>query len=230
MDTKHRDRYRVSKTRLHGKGEKKRPGASGNAEHNAPKRPEMYSQNINAQNESQTPRNDAPLQGEATRHDNPQRDTSHNDANKEDTPSQRPPLATFNLLLILPRVKICADTTLLIRNPRADGPQTDICARIPGSENNWAARVSCYDGLCDLYDWIRGNSGEEHPEIWMYVSSNPPTFINIKVILAVSLSEPVSIVAFTNPLPSGRTLVSLASHPLFGLRAILGEEGSKWLV
>lgn len=124
--------------------------------------------------------------------------------------------------------------TLFIRNPRESGPQTDICARIPGNDNTWAALVSCYDSLFDLYDWVRGNSSEESPEIWMYVSNIPHTFINIKDILTVSLNEPVSIVAFANPvnpLPSGWALVSLSPRPLLpGLREILGEDGAEWLL
>ena len=156
---------------------------------------------------------------------------------KRTTPNfegQRPPLATFNLLRILPKVEIYARSTLFIRNPRESGPQTDICARIPGNDNNWAARVSCYDSLSDLYNWVRGNSSEESPEIWMYVSNIPHTFINIKDILTVSLNEPVSIVAFANPvnpLPPGWALVSLSPRPLLpGLRESLGEDGAEWLV
>ncbi|KAK2939606.1 hypothetical protein FoTM2_002825 [Fusarium oxysporum f. sp. vasinfectum] len=159
------------------------------------------------------------------------------DINPETTPNfegQRPPLATFNLLRILPKVEIYARSTLFIRNPRESGPQTDICARIPGNDNNWAARVSCYDSLSDLYNWVRGNSSEESPEIWMYVSNIPHTFINIKDILTVSLNEPVSIVAFANPvnpLPPGWALVSLSPRPLLpGLRESLGEDGAEWLL
>ncbi|KAJ4070888.1 hypothetical protein NW756_007022 [Fusarium oxysporum] len=168
-------------------------------------------------------------------YDDPKRNTGQNDANEEDTPNfegHRPPLATFNLLRILPKVEIYARSTLFIRNPQESGPQTDICARIPGNDNNWAARVSCYDSLFDLYDWVRGNSSEESPEIWMYVSNIPHTFVNIKDILTVSLNEPVSIVAFANsvnPLPSGWTLVSLSPRPLLpGLREISGEDGAEW--
>jgi hypothetical protein len=88
--------------------------------------------------------------------------------------------------------------------------------------------------LFDLYDWLRGNSSEESPEIWMYVSNIPHTFVNIKDILTVSLNEPVSIVAFANsvnPLPSGWTLVSLSPRPLLpGLREISGEDGAEWLL
>ncbi|KAI7766226.1 hypothetical protein LZL87_001339 [Fusarium oxysporum] len=176
-------------------------------------------QKIDAQNEAHAPSKDE-VYDINPEYDDPKRNTGQNDANEEDTPNfegQRPPLATFNLLRILP-----------------NGPQTDICARIPGYDNNWAARVSCYDSLFDLYDWVRGNSSEESPEIWMYVSNIPHTFINIKDILTVSLNEPVSIVAFVNPshpLPSSWTLVSLSPRPLLpGLREILGEEGSEWLV
>ncbi|KAF5556160.1 hypothetical protein FPHYL_8035 [Fusarium phyllophilum] len=124
----HRDRYRVTKTRTHGKGEK-RPEASGNAEHDAPARPQVSSQNLNTQNEGQTPRADAPLQGEATRHDNPQRDTSQDDPDLQDL---RPIVQNYNLLRVLPAVEISSDPTLLIRNPREIGPRSDICARVPG--------------------------------------------------------------------------------------------------
>ncbi|SCO82465.1 uncharacterized protein FRV6_06678 [Fusarium oxysporum] len=137
----------------------------------------------------------------------------------------RPGLATATQSAALGR-------TLFIRNPRESGPQTDICARIPGNYNNWAARVSFYDSLFDLYDWVRGNSSEESPEIWMYVSNIPHTFIDIKNILTVSLNELVSIVAFANsvnPLLSGWTLVSLSPRPLLpGLREISGEDGAEW--
>ncbi|EWZ02680.1 hypothetical protein FOYG_01909 [Fusarium oxysporum NRRL 32931] len=193
-------------------------------------------QKIDARNENHAPSKDE-VYDINPEYDEPKRNTGQNDANEEDTPSfegQRPPLATFNLLRILPKVEIHAHSTLFIRNPRASGPQTDICARIPGNDNNWAARVSCYDSLFDLYDWVRGNSSEESPEIWMYVSNIPHTFINIKDILTVSLDEPVSIVAFANPvnsLPSGWALVSLSPRPLLpGLREILGEDGAEWLV
>ncbi|TXC08334.1 hypothetical protein FocTR4_00002501 [Fusarium oxysporum f. sp. cubense] len=114
------------------------------------------------------------------------------------------------------------------------GPQTDICARIPGNDNTWGARVSCYDSLFDLYDWVCGNSSEESPEILIYVSNIPHTFINIKDILTVSLNEPVSIVAFANPvnpLPPGWALVLLSPRSFLpGLREILGEGGAEWLV
>ncbi|EXM34271.1 hypothetical protein V3481_002432 [Fusarium oxysporum f. sp. vasinfectum] len=167
----------------------------------------------------------------------PSKDEARMMKTKRTTPNfegQRPPLATFNLLRILPKVEIYARSTLFIRNPRESGPQTDICARIPGNDNNWAARVSCYDSLSDLYNWVRGNSSEESPEIWMYVSNIPHTFINIKDILTVSLNEPVSIVAFANPvnpLPPGWALVSLSPRPLLpGLRESLGEDGAEWLL
>ncbi|WKT40454.1 hypothetical protein QSH57_005260 [Fusarium oxysporum f. sp. vasinfectum] len=191
-------------------------------------------QKIDAQNETHAPSKDE-VYDINPEYDDPKRNTGQNDANEEDTPNfegHRPPLATFNLLRILPKVEIYARSTLFIRNPQESGPQTDICARIPGNDNNWAARVSCYDSLFDLYDWVRGNSSEESPEIWMYVSNIPHTFVNIKDILTVSLNEPVSIVAFANsvnPLPSGWTLVSLSPRPLLpGLREISGEDGAEW--
>ncbi|KAF5581040.1 hypothetical protein FPCIR_10429 [Fusarium pseudocircinatum] len=195
-------------------------------------------QSVDAQNESHTHRGDAPLGGEATRHASPQRDTSQNDANEEDIPSQRPHLAAFSLLRILPAVEIHTNKPLLIKNPRADGPQTDICARIPGSENNWAARVSCYDSLYDFRDWILRNAVEEHPEIWMYVSTSPHGgFVDFYGPYDFSLVKPLSIVIISNPgrylpwnwikPPSGYT----SACPLMpGLRGVLGHEGSKWLV
>ncbi|KAF6523366.1 hypothetical protein HZS61_011865 [Fusarium oxysporum f. sp. conglutinans] len=193
-------------------------------------------QKIDAQNETHAPSKDE-VYDINPEYDDPKRNTGQNDANEEDTPNfegHRPPPATFNLLRILPKVEIYARSTLFIRNPQESGPQTDICARIPGNDNNWAARVSCYDSLFDLYDWVRGNSSEESSEIWMYVSNIPHTFINIKDILTVSLNEPVSIVAFANPvnpLPSGWALVSLSPRPLLpGLRESLGEDGAEWLV
>ncbi|EXM07341.1 hypothetical protein FOIG_03872 [Fusarium odoratissimum NRRL 54006] len=88
--------------------------------------------------------------------------------------------------------------------------------------------------LFDLYDWVCGNSSEESPEILIYVSNIPHTFINIKDILTVSLNEPVSIVAFANPvnpLPPGWALVLLSPRSFLpGLREILGEGGAEWLV
>ncbi|KAG5753226.1 hypothetical protein H9Q70_004145 [Fusarium xylarioides] len=227
MDNMHRDQDRVSKTRLDGKGEKKRPQASENAEHATPKRPRV---------QSHTPCNDAPLQSEATRHDNPQRDTSQDDAGAS---YWRPPVASYNLLRILQAVEISSEPKLLIRNPRKDGPQTDICARLPGPFNHWAARVSCYDSLYDLYDWILGNSGEEYPEIWMYVSTIPHGFVDFHQIDLLALVEPLSIIAFTNqgqghPAASGLTKFAagyISAFPLLpGLRDVLGPEGSKWLV
>ncbi|RBQ68876.1 hypothetical protein FVER53590_29046 [Fusarium verticillioides] len=89
------------------------------AESDAPTRPEASSQSIVAQNESQTPRNDAPLQSEATQHGNPQRDTSQGDPDLQDF---RPIVQNYNVLRILPVVEISSDPTLFIRNPRKDGP------------------------------------------------------------------------------------------------------------
>ncbi|KAG9500805.1 hypothetical protein J7337_006485 [Fusarium musae] len=89
------------------------------AESDAPTRPEASSQSIGAQNESQTPRNDAPLQSEATQHGNPQRDTSQGDPGLQDF---RPIVQNYNLLRILPVIEISSDPTLFIRNPRKDGP------------------------------------------------------------------------------------------------------------
>ncbi|KAG5796705.1 hypothetical protein H9Q69_004280 [Fusarium xylarioides] len=207
-------------------------------ENDAPMPSEAPNRSINAQNASHAPRADAPLRGEATQHGNPQRNTSQNDANEEDTPSQRPLLATFSLLRILPVVEIHASKPLLVRNPRADGPQTDICARIPGSLNHWAARVSCYDSLYDLRDWVLRNSGEEHPEIWMYVTTSPHGgFVDFYGTYDFSMVEPFSIVVISSPghllpwnwikPPSGYT----SACPLMpGLRGVLGPEGSKWLV
>ncbi|KAH7225097.1 hypothetical protein BKA60DRAFT_606178 [Fusarium oxysporum] len=149
-------------------------------------------QKIDEQNETHAPSKDE-VYDINPEYDDPKRNTGQNDANEEDTPNfegHRPPPATFNLLRILPKVEIYARSTLFIRNPQESGPQTDICARIPGNDNNWAARVSCYDSLFDLYDWVRGNSSEESHEIWMYVSNIPHTFINIKDIPTVSLDEP----------------------------------------
>ncbi|KAG7434921.1 hypothetical protein Forpi1262_v003863 [Fusarium oxysporum f. sp. raphani] len=124
-------------------------------------------QKIDAQNETHAPSKDE-VYDINPEYDDPKRNTGQNDANEEDTPNfegHRPPPATFNLLRILPKVEIYARSTLFIRNPQESGPQTDICARIPGNDNNWAARVSCYDSLFDLYDWVRGNSSEESPEV-----------------------------------------------------------------
>ncbi|KAF5686704.1 hypothetical protein FDENT_5708 [Fusarium denticulatum] len=208
------------------------------AENDASTPSEASNQSSEAQNESQTPRGDAPLGGEATRHVSPQRDTGQDDANEEDIPSQRPHLAAFSLLRILPAVEIHTKNPLLIENPRADGPQTDICARIPGSENNWAARVSCHDSLYDFRDWVLRNAVAEHPEIWMYVSTSPHGgFIDFYGTYDFSLVEPLSIVIISNP---GRCLPwnwikppsgFISPCPLMpGLRGVLGNEGSKWLV
>ncbi|KAF5573022.1 hypothetical protein FPANT_12638 [Fusarium pseudoanthophilum] len=173
---------------------------------------EVPIQNISAQNASRAPRVDAPPRGEATRHDNAQRDTSQNETNEGSIPRQRPLLAAFGLLRILPAVEIHTNKSLLIKNPRPDGPPTDICARIPGSENSWAARVSCYDSLHDLRDWILRNLGEEHPEIWMYVSTTPHGgFVDFYGTWNFPLVKPLSIVVISNP-----------GHPLLG-----GQENSE---
>ncbi|KAF5238309.1 hypothetical protein FANTH_10341 [Fusarium anthophilum] len=232
MDTKHRDRYRITKTQPHGKSEKKRPQASVNA-NDAQHQPQAPSPNDKPPSEA-SQGDDAPLQGDATQHDNPQRDTSQDDPSAS---YWRPPVASYNLLRILPAVEISSDPKLLIRNPRAEGPQTDICAQVPGTFKHWAARVSCYDSLYDLYDWILGNSGEEHPEIWMYVSTVPHGFVDFYQMDLLSLVEPLSIIAIAtrgHPQGSGLTEAESGSVPAFpllpGLRELLGPEGSEWLV
>jgi hypothetical protein len=203
-------------------------------------RAEASEQSIDAQNETHAPSNDKASQDGTPQRNNPQSDTRQDNASHADASNfkdWRPPVASYSLLRILPTVEIHANSTLLIRNPRENGPQTDICARIPGYLNHWAARISCNDSLYDFHDWVVGNSGEESPEVWMYVSTNPDTFININDIHLLSLYESVSIVALTNPghpLPSGWTKVTsgwLSVCPLLpGLRDVLGPEGAKWLV
>ncbi|KAF5632744.1 hypothetical protein F52700_6281 [Fusarium sp. NRRL 52700] len=284
MDAMHRDRYRITKTRPPGKGEKKRPQASENVEHGPPTRPEATSQSINTQDQSQTPRVHAPLRGEATRQLNPQRDTSqydtgerkrpqaskdaqnqaqapspdgkppseasqgddenHDDENQDHDPNLqdfRPIVLNYNLLRILPAVDISSDPTLSIRNPRETGPQNDICARVPGWFNHWAARVSCYDSFDDFRDLIVMHSGVESLEVHLYLSTFGASYTYNRDLVAqeLILDEPSSIIAWTNDPDPGFDLsqatmfgsTSCSTTPLLPyIQHVLGEKGSKWLV
>ncbi|KAF5615346.1 uncharacterized protein FTJAE_13389 [Fusarium tjaetaba] len=203
------------------------------AENDAPTLSKVPSQNIGAQNASRAPQADAPVQAEATRYVTPQGDTSQDDAGAS---YWRPRVPSYNLLRILPAVEISTDPKLLIRNPRKDGPQIDICARIPGTLNNWAAHVSCYDSLHDLYDWILGKLGEEHPEMLMYVSDIRTGFVNFHQMPLLSLIEPLSFIIISNPggylpwnwmEPPSEYTSSCPAVPR--LHGVLGPEGSKWL-
>ncbi|PNP78015.1 hypothetical protein FNYG_08741 [Fusarium nygamai] len=242
MRTKSRAECRRRKALRRAQGNEQQTTAavssSGNAENDAPTPSGVSSQSTSAQNESHTPRVDAPVQAEVTHHDNPQRGMSHDDSDLQDL---RPIVQNYNLLRILPVVEISSDPTLLIQNPREGGPQSDICARVPGMFNHWAARVSCYDSFYDLWDLIVMHSGEEEPEVHLYLAKFGASYTYNRDLVAqeLVLDEPASIVAWTNdPSPdidfSQVTIVkttTVSTTPLLPyLRHILGRKGPKWLV
>ncbi|KAF5990279.1 hypothetical protein FBULB1_106 [Fusarium bulbicola] len=224
MDPMHQERYRVTETQPHGKGEM-RPQASGNAS--------------DAQHQPQAPSRDYKPPIEAS-----QGDDVENDNDRDDDPDLqdfRPIVQNYNLLRILPTVEISSDPTLSIRNPREIGPQSDICARVPGWFNHWAARVSCYDSFDDLWDLIVMYSGIESPEVHFYLANFGAsyTYSMGSVAQELVLDEPASIIAWTNdPDPdvdfSQVTMVrttEVSTTPLLPyLQHVLGKKGSKWLV
>ncbi|KAF4340177.1 hypothetical protein FBEOM_5874 [Fusarium beomiforme] len=142
MDTRQDDSYRVKKNRRRGRGGKKRVEAS--------------EQNYGAQKENRAP-TECDTSGDESS-ESSERDVYHspvrrNEAlqvNPTDFHDCRPLVMTYNLLRVLPTVEIRGEPSLSIRNPRETGPQTDICARVPGFFNHWASRVSCYDSVDDL--------------------------------------------------------------------------------
>ncbi|KAF4501625.1 hypothetical protein FAGAP_2134 [Fusarium agapanthi] len=225
MDTKHRDRYRITKTRRHGKGEKKRPQASGNAS--------------DAQHQPQAPSpNDKPPSEASLGDDVENHNGQDDDPNLQDF---RPIVQTYNLLPILPAVEVSSDPTLLIRNPREIGPQSDFCARVPGWFNHWAARVSCYDSFDDLWDLIVIHSGVESPEVHFYLANFGASYTYSRGLVAkeLTLDEAASIIAWKND--PGRDVdlsqvtivrrIRFSTTPLLPWpQHVLGEKGSKWLV
>ncbi|KAF5537755.1 hypothetical protein FMEXI_9744 [Fusarium mexicanum] len=232
MDPMHRDRYRVTETQPHGKGEKMRTQASGIAS--------------DAQHQPQAPSKDDKPPSKASQGDDVENDDDHGDENHDDDddpnlPYFRPIVQNYNLLRILPTVAISSDPTLLIQNPRADGPQSDICARVPGSFNHWAASVSCYDSFDDLWDLIVMHSGVDSPEVHFHLANFGASYTYSKGSVAqeLVLDEPASIIAWTNdPDPdvdfSQLTMVGtteVSTTPLLPyLQHVLGKKGSKWLV
>ncbi|CAJ0552195.1 Ff.00g061740.m01.CDS01 [Fusarium sp. VM40] len=96
--------------------------------------------------------------------DPPQASASVNDENDKGGDDDlekpvRPQPHSFGQLRILPSAALSLAPNFVVSNPRKTGPQTDICARVPGRLNTWVARISCQDTMSDFKDLMLSNSG-----------------------------------------------------------------------
>ncbi|KAF9768285.1 hypothetical protein IL306_014418 [Fusarium sp. DS 682] len=229
MDTRPHGEYRVKKNRRRRRGRWRQTEAT--------------EQNSGAQNESQGAPGDAAPRDESSR-DNPlaansaQDDASHGSAPRDTT--HRRHVQTYGLLRILPKLEIRTSPSFLVRNPDEDGPQTDICARVPSRPGTWVARVSCTQSNYQLWDLM----GELEPEFeqgsitrfFIPVASQTYTIDQSSTDGHVTLvpSKDISVNILATPVYPGYTMDDIRGTPNRDyeakFRELLGEEGSKWLV
>ncbi|KAF4453156.1 hypothetical protein F53441_4153 [Fusarium austroafricanum] len=203
-------------------------------------RKQRFRQCAQAAHQDSRQQNEHEAHGDASHANSPQADDY--DPSQDDAAEVfniRPPVPTYNLLRILPTVEILTDPEVLVRNPRSDGPQVDICTRVPGMFNHWAARLSCYDSVYDFWDLIMSNACFNDRMVHFYIGGFGASFTdNVDQLSQVLVpGELMSIIAWTNKKPpvdfkvAKVTVTHLDTHPpLPFLREFLGKEGSKMLI
>ncbi|KAF4987417.1 hypothetical protein FGRMN_10378 [Fusarium graminum] len=153
-------------------------------------------------------------------------------------PQPRPRPHLFGQLRILPSAEISLSPGLVIQNPRAKGPQTDICARVPGQFNTWVARTSCDDTRMDLWDLVVANSGLSSPQVAIFMGNSEQgyttrsTGVGGEMFLQPVKNQSIDSIYWTNQLEHGNqeTGWGYGEMTMDRLSGILGEEGMKMVV
>ncbi|KAM0184987.1 hypothetical protein ACHAPI_012327 [Fusarium lateritium] len=163
------------------------------------------------------------------------------DADLELAVPLRPQPHLFGQLRILLSAAISLGPRLAVSNPRKAGPQTDICARVPGRFNTWVARLSCKDTFDDLCELVSSNSLLKSALVSVVRVDSKPTYTAHQVTIAgeVTLTlEPTdrtesNVILWTKDpgTESDDSYKGAADIEGYGdIPAILGEEGMKMVV
>ncbi|KAM0227537.1 hypothetical protein ACHAP5_012156 [Fusarium lateritium] len=147
----------------------------------------------------------------------------------------RPQPHLFGQLRVLPSVAISLRPRFVVANPRETGPQTDICARVPGRFNTWVARLSCEDTFFDFGDLVTSHGGVAPTSIyslWKY-SEHTYTLHRYENMMVSTAGPDVNIVFWANESSTGdddpdEEAPGLEGHEI--IPAILGEEGMRMVV
>ncbi|KAM0345581.1 hypothetical protein ACHAPU_006234 [Fusarium lateritium] len=150
--------------------------------------------------------------------------------------ASRPQPQLFGELRILPTAEISVTPKFIVRNPRSQGPQVDICTRVPGQFNTWVASMSCYDTVVDAWDLVAGaHSGLAPPRAKVHVimgGSEPVYVVRGGGFSVLDGKMPVSMILWTNQGEDydGEDRGELHHPGTNEIWRALGEEGMKMVV
>ncbi|KAF4956350.1 hypothetical protein FGADI_3927 [Fusarium gaditjirri] len=217
MDTRQRDGYRVNKNR--SGSSKERPGGT------------VCKSHITQQNESQSTTGDGTPHDQSSSTNVPDTSGTQDEISEGDTSQialHSRLVQTYGLLRILPKVEISTKSDLLVLNPDENGPQTDICARVPGRPGCWVARTSCHRSHNELWDLMANDSGHGLDSISRYfITGTSKTYEFDEKARQLVPSREVSVSIIVSPIQRDRLLEFGEIPPVpteADVREMLGEE------